>query len=188
MAVALSTIAILIAASSFAYTFWAESPATRQADVAWSSKLTLEQAIVSHVYAFSTELKYLATGQGHLAPGSLISAATESLLQCLVQARSAGLLHVVSVCSRESKEDYLSEWLMLELHLQRNLAALNSTSRSGGGTVDVDPGRFSLTFSNDIRKILNSLSRRDLRRSLLRPLELTAGQMKAIAELDVTLQ
>ncbi len=187
MTVALGILAILIAASSFGYTFWAESPATKQADVAWSLKLALEQAVVSHVYAFSTELKFLSTQQGRFPPGSLMSEATEILLQSLVQARSAGLLHVVRVCTRESKEDYLSEWLMLELYLNQNLASLRSALGSGKGNVNVDPGTFVLTFSNDIRVILNSLSRRQLRRSLLRSLELTEAQKEAIASLNVTL-
>lgn len=132
-------------------------------------------------------MKFLDTDRGDLPTGSLISAATEWLLQCLFEARSAGLLHVVGVCTRESKEDYLTEWLMLELDLQRHLASLKSMSLLAGRTVIVDPGKFTLTFSDDIRNLLSPLSRRELRRNLLRPLKLTEQQAKFIAELPVTL-
>ena len=78
MTIALSAIAICVAISSFAYTFWADGPATRKADVAWAAKLTLEQAIVTLVYAFSTELKFHNEGLSSVSPGSIMRAATEN--------------------------------------------------------------------------------------------------------------
>lgn len=73
---------------------------------------------------------------------------------------------------------------MAEIILQDNLTKLNAISPGADTVEQLDPGIFVLTLLNDIRQTLVPLSRRQLRKDLLRPLELTAAQTKAIALLS----
>lgn len=184
MATALSLVAVAIALISIGYTVWKDSQLTVDAGAAWRAKRRLEEAIVTHLRTFKMELKL----DEHVPErGEFLCLATDNLRAALEDGRVTGLprvlVHKGQTGKESKKEDFLTEWIMLERHVRTNLDELASESKVMPDD-RLDPGQAVLLLEQIILKNLVPLSRREIRRVVGKRLELSPVEQGILDALE----
>jgi hypothetical protein len=189
MAIVLSAVAIAISLGTLSYSVWLQSQETTDAGNAWRAKRYLEEALIAHLRTLKAELRSNEDPQG-LPIGRFLSRATQNLLEALENARRSGLPRVLqhqAQSGTEFREDFLTEWIMLETHVAASLAQLDSIQeiddRAERGAL-LDPGQAVFILGGLILKNLAPLSRRAIRKWIKRPLLLTPVEEVVLKELE----
>jgi hypothetical protein len=194
MTVILSSVALVISIGSVLYSIWKDTQATIDAGNAWRAKRRLEEAIVTHLRTLKAELRLDSQESSNPMKGRFLALATEDLRLALAEGKAAGLPRVLlDQRGKEENEDFLTEWIMIERHVEDNLTRLPRTDLSFDGDpedrqlsaeeIRLDPGQGVMIIEGLILARVAPLSRHVIRRSIRRRLSLTPTETEVLQQL-----